>query len=263
MARKNGWLWFGFAATFFYFLLVGLFNQYESDLIRDFPKLPLNEKGDALAGFFAPLAFLWLFVATMIQSQELAAQRLEIEENRKVMQEQANAAQDQASFLKAQTDAMGAQTLLLTRQVAITERTAERGHKLALFEKRIETYNALISFGARDWSSMLFSEPDEDHLLEIANKAEFLFDDEIVSWIKSIMETIDYIGVETRKVNREERNREVGGPSYRKQISDEDLRDIKNHRDDAIGWFYEQLSDFVLKSKLGHYLTLYEPETQV
>lgn len=32
--------------------------------------LDLNTFGDALSGFCAPLAFLWLFVATMVQSQD-------------------------------------------------------------------------------------------------------------------------------------------------------------------------------------------------
>ena len=37
-----------------------------------------NETGDFLAGFFAPLAFLWLAAAVFIQSRELREQRREL-----------------------------------------------------------------------------------------------------------------------------------------------------------------------------------------
>jgi hypothetical protein len=107
----NGWLIFGFVVTLLYALGVGFFGETQN-FVADFAILGLNEQGDTLAGIFAPLAFLWLFIATMIQSQELAAQRHEIEENRTVMQEQSDAAQDQATFLKAQTEAMERQTQL-------------------------------------------------------------------------------------------------------------------------------------------------------
>lgn len=45
-----------------------------------------NELGDFLAGTFAPLAFLWLFVATMLQRQELALQREELAQSRKALE---------------------------------------------------------------------------------------------------------------------------------------------------------------------------------
>lgn len=72
--------------------------------------LDLNELGDLLAGLFAPLAFLWLLIAVMVQAQELSAQRAELRltrrefvESRKVAQAQANEARKQAEFIGAQT----------------------------------------------------------------------------------------------------------------------------------------------------------------
>jgi hypothetical protein len=38
----------------------------------------VNELGDALAGFFAPIAFFWLVAAVWIQSAELKEQRAEL-----------------------------------------------------------------------------------------------------------------------------------------------------------------------------------------
>jgi hypothetical protein len=40
--------------------------------------MPLGEIGDPLAGIFAPLAFLWLVAAVLVQSQELQEQRKEL-----------------------------------------------------------------------------------------------------------------------------------------------------------------------------------------
>lgn len=82
--------------------------------------MKINEVGDTLAGVFAPVALLWLFVATMVQSQELELQRkelklqrkefeltrLEMVENRKVAQDQAEQARSQAKFIETQTEMM-------------------------------------------------------------------------------------------------------------------------------------------------------------
>jgi hypothetical protein len=50
--------------------------------------LPLNSLGDVLAGFFAPLAFLWLFAATQLQRTELKLQREELADTRSVLDDQ-------------------------------------------------------------------------------------------------------------------------------------------------------------------------------
>jgi hypothetical protein len=181
---ENGWMIFGFVATFAYGGLVFAFNEYEQgNVFSVFPSLPLNEKGDALSGLFAPLAFLWLFVATMIQSQELAAQRKEIECNRKVMQEQSDAAKDQAAFSKAQTDAMEQQTRLLVQQVGIAQKSAERTHTMALFEKRIEIYNQLVNWPGCEITKDNLTDDKISDLIALADKAEFVFDDDVVRWI--------------------------------------------------------------------------------
>ncbi|QIA23646.1 hypothetical protein [Mesorhizobium sp. AA22] len=111
--KMSGWVLFGGIATAIYvafiaFVLIdsrteGFFNITKSNL-------SLNTFGDFLAGVCAPLAFLWLFIATMVQSQELALQREELrltrEEfrlNREVAKQQAEEARSQARFIGTQT----------------------------------------------------------------------------------------------------------------------------------------------------------------
>ncbi len=72
--------------------------------------LQANEVGDLIAGAFAPLAFVWLATAVLIQAQELRATREELaltrEEysmSRGVMEEQALEARRQAEFIGTQT----------------------------------------------------------------------------------------------------------------------------------------------------------------
>lgn len=69
-----------------------------------------NEWGDYISGTSAPLAFIWLVVAVMLQSTELREQRKELaltrrefEYNREVMKAQATEAKRQAEFIEQQT----------------------------------------------------------------------------------------------------------------------------------------------------------------
>lgn len=69
----------------------------------DNSRLTLNAFGDFLAGICAPLAFLWLFVATMVQSQELAAQRAELKLTRLEFEANREVATAQVRFIGEQT----------------------------------------------------------------------------------------------------------------------------------------------------------------
>lgn len=82
-----------------------------------------NELGDFLSGAFAPVAFLWLVAAVLIQAQELQAQReelaltrQELADSREVMKEQAEQARNQAVQAQRQADFIGEQTENLKRQ---------------------------------------------------------------------------------------------------------------------------------------------------
>jgi len=68
--------------------------------------LRLNEIGDIAAGIFAPLAFLWLFVATQLQRRELRLQREELEETRLVLAAQQKELEKAAVERNKQTEIM-------------------------------------------------------------------------------------------------------------------------------------------------------------
>jgi hypothetical protein len=61
--------------------------------------LTLSEMGDVLAGISAPLAFLWLFVATWLQRQELALQRKELVSTRVELQRAADESHKQTDLM--------------------------------------------------------------------------------------------------------------------------------------------------------------------
>lgn len=73
---------------------------------RAFWQSPPNNFGDALAGIFAPLAFLWLVVATFLQKEELISQRHELEQSRKALQLQAQELNASVEQLSLQTTIM-------------------------------------------------------------------------------------------------------------------------------------------------------------
>ncbi|WP_458424314.1 hypothetical protein [Methylorubrum extorquens] len=68
--------------------------------------LQLNDIGDVAAGIFAPLAFLWLFVATQLQRRELSLQRAELAETRAVLADQQRELEISAKESAHQTEIM-------------------------------------------------------------------------------------------------------------------------------------------------------------
>lgn len=67
---------------------------------------PLNEIGDSLAGFAGTLAFVWLFVATWLQSQELQEQRRELRDARSEAKAMRLASEAMAQSLNSQAEAL-------------------------------------------------------------------------------------------------------------------------------------------------------------
>lgn len=70
--------------------------------IVEFLLAPANEIGDTLAGIAGVLAFLWIIVTVWLQSQELAAQREELELTRKEFSKMALAQEKQVASLEVQ-----------------------------------------------------------------------------------------------------------------------------------------------------------------
>ncbi|KQZ14291.1 hypothetical protein ASD44_09570 [Mesorhizobium sp. Root554] len=122
MEDKSGkrWSWgvFGFVLTALYLLVLGISGLLHgpASLIHWEDPMSPNEAGDFLAGIFAPLAFLWLFVATMVQSQELALQRQELELTRQELKATREVAAEQAAEARSQAKFIGEQTAMMQAQ---------------------------------------------------------------------------------------------------------------------------------------------------
>lgn len=83
--KSRNWLKYATIATGVYVFLVifvftyGMKTPAQSDCFQGyFPCLEPLQIADVLAGFFAPLAFLWLVAAVLVQSEELKGQQQEI-----------------------------------------------------------------------------------------------------------------------------------------------------------------------------------------
>jgi hypothetical protein len=108
-------------------------------------RLALNAIGDFLAGVFAPLAFLWLFVATVLQRRELRLQREELAETRNVLAGQQRELEVTARENARQTIIMN-DTLEATRATVIYDEFSLRLYYLARF---ISIEHAKLGFVAR------------------------------------------------------------------------------------------------------------------
>nr|WP_295470273.1 hypothetical protein [Mesorhizobium sp.] len=109
---RSGWVVFGFVVTAAYVAFIAWLLLLSDWVTRTAPPMA-NEWGDLLAGAFAPLAFLWLLIAVMVQAQELKLQRRELtltrqgfEESRVLARAQGNEAKKQAEFIGRQTEIM-------------------------------------------------------------------------------------------------------------------------------------------------------------
>lgn len=182
-AKVGGWV------TVVYVLAVAIIVLDFADPFRDkLYDMKPNELGDMLAGFFAPLAFLWLFVATMMQSEELRLQRNEIGENRIVMQEQADAAKSQADFLKYQTEAMQTQAAIMELQGKQSAETAAKVYRLELFEKRYSLFFLVKDY--RDKLPQTNWEASCTEFDDLRHQAYFLFPADVSEWFEFVFSGI-------------------------------------------------------------------------
>lgn len=112
--------------TFFYvlifFILVGFTESCPGEAwVWSNPLSPLraylscrsiNELGDALAGAFAPVAFVWLAGAVVLQSKELAEQRRELALTREEIKQQVNESRATTAYIGEQTEILRAEQKL-------------------------------------------------------------------------------------------------------------------------------------------------------
>ena len=77
-------------------LYIGVIGSIRYDALQLIWCGKLNELGDYLAGFFTPVAFLWLVVGYFLQKEEFGLQREELEETRKTLSTQVEVLKEQA-----------------------------------------------------------------------------------------------------------------------------------------------------------------------
>jgi hypothetical protein len=119
----------------------------------------VNELGDALAGAFAPVAFLWLAGAVHIQSQELAEQRRELNETQEVMREQLTASEAQVEETKASTALLKLQTEILENQNKLRLADDEFDKTLYLTKVKLsvgeEEFGVITHVGPKQYESYI------------------------------------------------------------------------------------------------------------
>lgn len=131
-------------------------SKFESLCATTFSCLRPNEWGDFFAGMFAPIAFLWVAAAVIIQSHELYEQRKEFIQTREVLGEQAAQARQQAEYIAEQTNLL---------------RSDERRRELADNDR---LFSALIKeialFATRRSTSVMFSEKNGENPIHLTVK---------------------------------------------------------------------------------------------
>ncbi|MCD4511507.1 DUF948 domain-containing protein [Brucella pseudogrignonensis] len=137
-----------------------------------------NALGDFLAGVFAPLAFVWLVAAVIVQREELKTSRQQFDDSQDVIQEQMSA-------IKSQNQ-------MLSDQHQLAKDTAEKTYKLSLFQSRFDVYQELINFSERHAEGEFNVDSAKD-FDRIRNKSRFVFGVTIASWLGEIAREIDGI----------------------------------------------------------------------
>ena len=94
------WLAIGVILTF-PFLTMFISEAYDFsgvDNARSWSESSLGERGDFLTGFFAPIAFIWAFIAVMYQREELRLQWKEMRKQSEIHQQTMEAIQQRLRF---------------------------------------------------------------------------------------------------------------------------------------------------------------------
>ena len=199
----------------------------------------LNNLGDLLSGLFAPVAFIWLVVAVIIQSKELAAQReelaltrTEMQDSRAVMQKQADAAETQTKLAFASTRA---------------------NYQLALYDKRLLVFNQLEQIAtdlstAGGVSSELFKK-----IRLAVESAKYVFGPNVNDWI-SLVSKKSYSAVrKQRHADRLLQKHRMGGLSEKEVAQQGDLLDEIGKIESEL---YDDLSLDKIEDLLSPYLQL-------
>lgn len=103
----------------------------------------IDALGDGLSGWIAPLAFLWIIIATWLQRQELSLQRQELAETRAVLGEQQKELENTAKENAEQTRIMQ-QTLHVNVEQAVFEEHKLRMYYLARYIATVARHSSML-----------------------------------------------------------------------------------------------------------------------
>ncbi|UDL90339.1 hypothetical protein LGH82_02845 [Mesorhizobium sp. PAMC28654] len=141
------WVNIGLAITVLYFggCIVAWYKGGPGHFLTIPDTMSLEAFSSVLTGVAAPLAFLWLFVATMVQSQELALQRHQIEQNRQVAEGQAASAERTADFIGTQTELLQQQMRLHQLEQADGAQSVRQFNVIEFCRKHFPTFPPMPS----------------------------------------------------------------------------------------------------------------------
>ena len=153
-----------------------------------------NEVGDTLAGIAGALAFLWIIITVMIQSQELTAQREELRLNRNESRKMAEAMSQQVNLLK------------LEREIREEERTIKLvDEKLLLVMKKLKFYRRNLNLQFQDGVNINLL--GESELMHLAGEEFYIsLAGELKSSAKSIEQWLERSEIKKKLTNRESIN---------------------------------------------------------
>ncbi|MBY5698935.1 hypothetical protein [Rhizobium leguminosarum] len=249
--KKSNWALIGAIITVLYIGACGwLAYQNESSLLQQVKALSLNELGDALAGGFAPLAFLWLFIATMIQGQEL-------HDSRKVMSEQADAAEKQAQAATNQVEHMGEQVAALAEQNRIATEVAAANYQVALYEKRVELYTELDAAGFSALQSGDLEPEVRTKIIRTVNKGRWIVGPKTREWLLEIGSATNKIGrLQAKRAIRENKLKHAVETGKETQVIERELDEMLDEQNAIFEELDKLLDVNMLNDVLGPYLQL-------
>ncbi len=106
-------------------------------------RLTLSEIGNVLAGIFAPLAFLWLFVATMLQRRELGLQRKELKLQRRELALTRDVLQKTAKANAETAKASADQAKMMQHSLSVSQKSSQ-----------YEYFSSVLYYTAIHWMSI-------------------------------------------------------------------------------------------------------------
>jgi hypothetical protein len=121
----------GIALTIGWLVLLALYLSSSVHTWSALWTLPANNFGDFLAGAFAPVAFLWLAIAVLLQRRELELQREELRHNREALSLQADELRRTVAENAAQAKSLEA-SKEYARQEVVIRTTESTLHSLSL-----------------------------------------------------------------------------------------------------------------------------------